>query len=332
MQAMILNGIGQPLTPVELDGPTERPGGERITITACGVCHSDLHVVDGDYPVSFPRILGHEIVGIHDRLGPVIVYAPWGCRQSDCPQCASGQEMICPNSSEVGLVVDGGYCEEIVVASEDYLVPLGNLDPIQAAPLACGGLTAYRATKKALAHLGHDGARVAVIGAGGLGQYSIQYLPLLSKAEITAVDTSAEKRATAQELGAHRAFTLDELEGPYDAIIDFVGADATLAAASSTVARQGLVVVVGLFGGRVPFGLGAQANEASLTTSIWGTLEELHELIELANAHDLKSPIETLALSQAQEAHDRLRRGTVAGRVVLVPDALVSSSFSRLLD
>jgi propanol-preferring alcohol dehydrogenase len=230
--------------------------------------------------------------------------------------------MICPNSSEVGLVVDGGYAEEIVVADEKYLVPLGDLDPIHAAPLACGGLTAYRATKKALVHLGHQGSRVCVIGAGGLGQYAIQYLALLSDAEITVVDTSPDKRASARELGAHQAGTIDDLHGSYDAIIDFVGADATLHAASGAVARQGIVVVVGLFGGRVAFGLGAQANEASLTTSIWGTLDELHELIALARAHSLKSPVETMKLSQAQAAHDRLRRGRVAGRIVLIPDAL----------
>jgi propanol-preferring alcohol dehydrogenase len=88
------------------------------------------------------------------------------------------------------------------------------------------------------------------------------------------------------------------------------------------VARQGIVVVVGLFGGRVAFGLGAQANEASLTTSIWGTLDELHELIALASAHSLKSPVETMKLSQAQAAHERLRGGLVAGRIVLIPDAL----------
>jgi alcohol dehydrogenase, propanol-preferring len=310
----------------------ERPspvGSDVIDVVACGVCHSDLHVVDGDYPSPLPLVLGHEVTGMHPELGPVMVYAPWGCR--NCPMCASGQEMLCPNGKEIGLFQDGGYTERFAVKDRAYLHSLGSLDPVQAAPLACGGLTAYRAVKHGLRSLstmlgGGSFPRALVIGAGGLGQFAIQYLRLLTDANVTVVDTSPSKCERATELGAHEAgdaSILGDSANRFDVVIDFVGSNATLAMATSTVRRQGLVVVVGLFGGRIPFGLGAVPHEARFMTSIWGSNEELGELVALAQREQIRYTVEVMALDRAQEAHDRLRRGDVDGRFVLVPNMAV---------
>jgi propanol-preferring alcohol dehydrogenase len=127
------------------DDQPEPEAAEIVSVTACGVCHSDLHVVDGDYPSPLPIVLGHEITGVHERLGPVMVYAPWGC--GSCAECSDGLEMMCRSATEAGLVVDGGYAERVGVPDARYLAPLGDLDPVAAAPLACGGLTAYRAVQ-----------------------------------------------------------------------------------------------------------------------------------------------------------------------------------------
>lgn len=319
MRAVVLRESQGSLQVEEVPDPVAHGEEQVIDVLGCGVCHSDLHAVSGEYPVNLPVILGHEVVGVHPDLGPVMVYAPWGCRQPSCPQCSAGLEMICPNSHEAGLIDDGGYAEKMKVPSISYLAPLGALDPVQAAPLACGGLTAFRAVSKALPRLEGAGRRALVIGAGGLGQYAIQFLRVQSQAEVAVLDTSADKREQALRLGAQTAYAPGELEGTFDAIIDFVGAQQTMDAMVGHIGRQGVGVVVGLFGGRIPFGLGAVPNEASFTTSIWGSRAQLTELIDFATAHPLTTPIETLPLDQAQEAHRRLAAGEVAGRVVLTP-------------
>ncbi|MFJ6158777.1 alcohol dehydrogenase catalytic domain-containing protein [Pseudarthrobacter sp. NPDC092184] len=296
------------------------PGEEVIRVLACGVCHSDLHVADGDFGGPYPVVLGHEVVGEHTELGRVLLYAPWGCGQPDCRQCSSGLEMICPNGREAGIVSDGGYSEYMRVPKRDYLVPIGDLDPVSTAPLACGGLTAFRAVKRVLPHLQGKKSRAIVIGAGGLGQFAIQFLKTLTNAELTVVDTSAEKLGAARSLGADVTCGADELTGKYDAVIDFVGADATMAAAASSIDRQGIIVVVGLWGGRIEFGVGALPSEAVLTTSIWGSLDELKELLEFAQRHPLQHSVEPIPFEKAQHAHDLLRAGSIKGRAVLVMD------------
>lgn len=296
------------------------PGEEIIRILACGVCHSDLHVADGDFGGPYPVVLGHEVVGEHPELGRVLLYAPWGCGEAECRQCSSGLEMICANGREAGTVSDGGYSEYMRVPKREYLLPIGDLDPVSTAPLACGGLTAYRAVKRVLPHLQGGNSRVVVIGAGGLGQYAVQFLKILTHAELTVVDMSAEKLKAASQLGADIACGADELSGKYDAVIDFVGADATMTAAASNIGRQGIIVVVGLWGGRIEFGVGVLPSETVLTTSIWGSLGELKELLEFAQNHPLHHAVEPMPFEQAQHAHDLLRAGSIKGRAVLVMD------------
>ena len=129
MRAVRFNGPGTALELAEIPEPAAGPGECVIDVVACGICHSDLHAVAGDYPTTLPVTLGHEIVGRHPQLGNVLVYAPWGCGRPDCFACASGQENICRNSSEVGLVVDGDYAERVRIRDTRYLVPIGDLDP-----------------------------------------------------------------------------------------------------------------------------------------------------------------------------------------------------------
>jgi propanol-preferring alcohol dehydrogenase len=218
------------------------------------------------------------------------------------------------------LFKDGGYAERMAVPDEGYLVPLGDLDPAQAAPLACGGLTAYRAVDHTLVTLDSVARpRALVIGAGGLGQFGLQFLKIRSDAEVVVVDASAEKREQALRLGADAALAPGEVDGLFTAVVDFVGADATLATARDHVARQGIAVVVGLYGGTIPFGFGAVPHEARFMTSVWGTRNQLAELVALAQHHELHSEIEVIGLSQVHEAHARLESGNVTGRFVIDP-------------
>ncbi len=321
MRAVVLTAPGAPLELQDVAEPSTPEGGAVVDVLACGICHSDLHAAAGDYPTTLPVILGHEVAALDDELGPVLVYACWGCRQPGCWACESGQEMICPNATEAGLFRDGGYADRMAVPDRRYLVPLGGLDPAQAAPLACGGLTAYRAVDHTLETLRNArNPRALVIGSGGLGQFGLQWLKRRSDAEVTVVDASEEKRTIAKELGADATAAPGEVEGTFTAVIDFVGAEATLATARDHVQRQGLAVVVGLYGGTIPFGFGAVPHEARFMTSVWGTLDQMHDMVELAQRSPLESPIEAIGLDQVSSAHERLDRGDVSGRFVITPE------------
>lgn len=323
MKAVVLPA---PHTTLEVRRDYPDPEGPVVVkVTACGVCHSDLHVVDGEYPSSTPLVLGHEITGTHPQLGPVIVYAPWGCGR--CVECHNGLEMLCTGATEAGLMVDGGYAERLAVPDIRYLAKLGDLDPVASAPLACGGLTAYRAVQHTVGLLrSRPDPRVMVIGAGGLGQFAVRFLRLLTDAHVVAVEVGADKRSAALEAGAHNAIApgrpgdrhRSETARQFDVALDFVGADSTLALATESVGKRAMVVAVGLGGGRLPFGFGAVPHETRFLTSVWGSRTQLDELLELARREpSIIQPVQTLPLDQAQLAHDRLRAGEVKGRMVL---------------
>ena len=318
MRAVVLDAPNQPLR-LDEDHAAPAPGsGLVLDVTACGVCHSDLHVVDGDFGTGERIILGHEVTGVHPEMGPVMLYAPWGC--GNCQECDERNEMICTDSTEAGLFTDGGYAEQMYVPHTGYLAPLDGLDPYHSAPLACGGLTAYRAVLHGVERLRERGseAKALVIGAGGLGQYAIRYLRLLTEAHVTALDLADDKQEIALEIGAHAAIGALDDGQRFDLVIDFIGAESTLRAAAESVARLGTVSVVGLAGGTIPFGFGAVPLEARFVNSVWGSRSQMDELLDLARREPaIVQPVEVMALADAQAAHDRLRSGDVRGRIVL---------------
>lgn len=317
MRAVVLRAYNAPLELEQRDIPAPSTDDESVLrVLACGVCHSDLHVVENLFGSELPLVLGHEIVAEDEQLGNVLVYTPWGC--GECRFCRASEEMICPDAREAGIFRDGGYAEYVRVPARRYLYPIGDLDPVQAAPLGCGGLTPYRAVQHARRWLGH-GTRALVLGAGGLGQFGIQFLRLETDATVHVGDPSPQKRERALELGAEEAAAPGQLDGPYAAVLDFVGSADSLAHAARLVDRQGVAIVIGLFGGKVPFGLGAVPHEAHFLSSIWGSRDQLAELIGLAQRERLEYTIDTMPLERAQEAHDLIRSGQARGRIVLTP-------------
>ncbi len=319
MNAAVLRRVGVPLR-LE-DRPLPQPRGEEVLVRVrgAGVCHSDLHMIDGRIPgLPLPRVLGHEIAGVAEGLGAVLVYASWG--DGTCRWCRLGEEQLCARAAEPGWVRDGGYAEAVVVPSKRYLLPLGDLDPVRAAPLADAGVTAYRAVRRVLPWLAGGGTAV-VLGAGGLGQFAIQFLGHASDARVVAVDPDQAKRDQARRLGADQtaAAGADLEPGAAVAVLDLVGSDATLAEAARLVRPTGVVMVVGEAGGRLPFGFGAVPNEAHLTTSLWGSYRDLVAVVELARAGTLRWEVEALPLHRVNEALERLRHGRVRGRLVLTP-------------
>jgi propanol-preferring alcohol dehydrogenase len=208
------------------------------------------------------------------------------------------------------------------------LVPLRDLDPARAAPLTDAALTPYHAIKSSL-HVLPPGGTALVIGVGGLGHMAVQILAAVAAARIIAVDVAPERLELARRFGAEAgvisgpeaAREVIELNGGRkpELILDFVGNDATMALANALSRSRGRVVIVGIGGGRVPFGYGLSAQECEFMISMWGTLPELHEVIRLAERGDLKSEITTFPLAQVADAYDALRAGRLLGRAVVTP-------------
>ena len=341
MRAARLYGYGQEFVIDEISDPEPGPGQVVVRIGGSGACHSDLHLRGGELAAlpfpPFPWTLGHENAGWVAGLGPgtegfeggepVVVFGGWGCGR--CRVCLGGEEQLCDVMRWGGIGRPGGYAQYLLVPSTRHLVRLGSLDPVEAAPLTDAGLTPYRAVKKVLGRL-VPGSTVVSIGVGGLGHFALQLLEVLSPARVVAVDTSETKRRLAADLGADlvldpastdavdeiRAFTGGE---GADAVLDFVGSDATLQTALGAVGRTGLVVLAGLAGGAAPFGFFSQATEAQLTTTYWGSRNELAELVALAEQGRVRSRIERYPLAEINTVFERLEAGLVDGRAVLVP-------------
>jgi alcohol dehydrogenase, propanol-preferring len=344
MRAVRLDARGDPLRVEEI--PLPEPSGTevRISVAGCGVCHTDLHIVDGTQTrVELPLTLGHEVAGWIDAAGAdaplaesglrigdaVVVHGGWGC--GTCHECASGAEQRCAEGRSPGFQADGGYAETMLVPHPRHLVQLDGLDPFAAAPLADAGLTSYRAVQRALPWL-TSGARVLVVGAGGLGQFALQYLRLLpadaGQLFVVVAERSAARMERATELGADAVLhdpdsgaATAALRGPADAVLDFVGSDETLALAAEVVAPDGLVMIVGEAGGRLEIGFERPAIEGWVTTTAWGSIDELREVVRLARIGSVRAEVEVLDLSDAAAAHARLRVGDVSGRLVLAPQS-----------
>jgi alcohol dehydrogenase, propanol-preferring len=344
MRAVRLDAPGAQLRLVEL--PLPEPAGTevRIRVAACGVCRTDLHIVDGSQPrVELPLTLGHEVAGWIDAIGPdaakaarrarlklgdpVLVFGGWGCGQ--CADCSAGAEQRCARSRAPGFQADGGYAEAMLVPDSRYLLPLGKLDPARAAPLADAGVTPFRAVRRAWPWL-QPGARVLLIGCGGLGQFALQYVRLQHAGKdihIAVREIDAGRLERAAELGADvgilegdRAMTIEALGGaPADVVLDFVGSDDTLALAADVVAPGGLVELVGEGAGSLRFGFDSPPIESWLTTVAWGGPDDLRQVVELARRGRLRWDVESVALEEASVAHERLRANEVSGRLVLVP-------------
>jgi alcohol dehydrogenase, propanol-preferring len=355
---MRLVAWGKPLVLQEINTPKAEGRKVLVKITASGVCHSDVHLIDGSYDlgegrklsmsdrgISLPITLGHEIAGTVESLGseasadqsimkegdPVVVY-PWlGCGL--CRKCRSGLENICETRARsLGIFQDGGYAEYALVPDVRYLVPLGKVDPVHGAPLACSGLTTLSAVKKA--RLGANELLV-VLGAGGLGTSAIQIAKKTAGARVAAIDVDDEKLNLASEIGADLVINsrnlgtreivsrVRELNGGLqaDAAIDFVGIPATSSLGFDLIGRGGRLVLVGLFGGEGKFALPYfPLKSVEVSGNFTGTLQDLAEMVQLVSRGQIKPVVsETSSLGQVNDVIERLIAGKIRGRAVLVP-------------
>ena len=334
----------------EVDRPTAGPGEVVLKVAGAGACHSDVAIYDmfdkgmpgAQEP---PFVLGHENSGWAEELGPgvdgitlgaaYLVYGPIGCLR--CKACSRGQDTYCENAATmpylgIGLGRDGGMAEYVAVPARN-LVPLGDADPVEAAPLADAGLTPYHAIKLALPKLAAGGRYALVIGLGGLGQIAVQILNALTGATIIATDAKEEAMRKAESFGAVTVPTGDDqarqildLTGGHgvDAAFDFVGVDPTLRTAAAVMARQSRLTVVGIAGGTLEWSFFSNPYECEVTNTYWGTIEELHEVVAMYRRGQIVPEIERFSLQDAPEAYRRLQAGQISGRAVVVPHATAS--------
>ena len=339
-----------PLQVKEFDIPT--PGGSQVVIKvkATGVCHSDLHLWEGGYDlgdgtfmkvtdrgVKYPVTPGHEIVGSVHQVGPevkgvsvgdnVLVY-PWiGCTQ--CSACKTGNENLCDTPKSLGIFQNGGYAEYVLVPSYKYLAPVSGIDLDGAASLACSGLTAYTAIKKANVD---SPEFIVIIGAGGLGLMGVQIASAITGAKIICVDLDDEKLKTAKEMGAH--FTLNSKDSETsqkilsicnekgaDSVVDFVNAPPTAKLGLSILRKRGNLVLVGLFGGSIDLSLVTIPLKAiTIQGAYTGNYGDMVELLELAKKGTINPIVSKhYPLERSNDALNDLKNRKIVGRAVINP-------------
>jgi alcohol dehydrogenase, propanol-preferring len=338
MKAAVLHEFKKPLVIEEVKRPTPGPGEVLIEVEACGVCHSDLHVADGDWKqlagiVKKPLILGHEIAGrvvekgekVHDlqlgdRVG--VPWVHWTC--GVCEFCRDGSENLCIKQAITGVTVDGGYAEFAKAPASHAMKIPSNLFAKEVAPLFCAGVTVYRALKHAKILAGQ---RLAVFGVGGLGHVAIQIGQNLG-AEVTAIDISDEKLAQAKSLGASHMLNaaspdaVKELRGKGGVHVAIVtsAAKAAYDMAFYGLRPTGTLLVVGLPAEDICFPpILMAAGEIRIQASAVGTRDDLREVLAMAAAGKVRCQVTSRSLAQANEVLDDLRHGRIAGRVVLTP-------------
>jgi propanol-preferring alcohol dehydrogenase len=327
MRAMVLEKPGQPLKWLEVPVPTPSPEQVLVRVHTCGVCRTDLHVVDGELPhPKLPLILGHEIVGTVVEVGSAVkqfnlgdrIGVPWlGFTDGTCRYCLKGLENLCDNPGFTGYTLDGGYAE-YTVADQRYSFPLPpSYSDAEAAPLLCAGLIGYRSYRMAK----EAGEHLGIYGFGAAAHITIQVAVHQGKkvyAFTRLGDT--ETQEFARNLGAVWAGNSEELPPEeLDAAIIFAPVGALIPAALKASAKGGVVVSGGIHMSDIPsFPYDILWGERVVRSVANLTRADGDEFLKLAPEVPVKTEVQTFPLQQANEALDRLRHGKIHGAAVLV--------------
>ncbi|MEP1125492.1 MAG: zinc-dependent alcohol dehydrogenase [Ilumatobacter sp.] len=333
MRAAVVHEFGAPLAIEDIEKPEPGPGEVVVKIETSGLCHTDVHAACGDWPVKpgLPFVPGHEGVGLVERVGAGVsrlsegdrVAVPWlGWACGACEACASGWESLCPHAKYTGYTVNGGFADYTVAdASFAGLVP-GTVDPLDAAPLTCAGVTTYKAVKVSGAG---PSDLVAVVGIGGLGHLAVQYAKIAG-ATVVAIDVVDSKLEMARQLGA--AHTINaSTQDPIAELQALGGADAAIVLAATPQAaeqalaglrRNGQLVLVGLPKDntmKLPI-FETVLMGKKIVGSLVGTRVDLAETFELHADGRTKIVRESRQLEQVNESMDEVLSGTVDARLV----------------
>jgi len=314
---MVLDRPGTPLRLAELPEPAPRDGQVALRVRACGVCRTDLHVVDGEVEAGhLPLVLGHQVVAEREDSGER-VGVPWlGWTDGTCPWCTSGRENLCPAALFTGKDLDGGYAERMV-ADERYCLPLPDgIDDLHAAPLLCAGLIGFRTLRA-----GGDPARVGIYGFGAAAHLVCQ-VAVWEGREVYAFTRPGDERtqAFARDLGAVWAGGTDEAPPePLDAALIFAPAGELVPVALRHVAPGGTVVCGGIHMTDIPsFPYADLWMERSIRSVANLTRADGREFLDIAARAGVRTEVTAYPLERAQAALDDLRTGRFEGAAVIV--------------
>lgn len=341
MRAMVLFELGpietNPLKLTEIDRhKIQRPNELLIKIEACGVCHSQLHEIEGDWkdlgiPPMLPTVPGHEVVGKVVEIGKNVTKFKVGDRAGispllescmKCQYCKEGNEHLCESMQVLGESLKGGYAEYVTV-TEDFATKIPEtMRPEYAAPLFCAGITAYKAVK---ASEPSKNKKIGIFGIGGVGHMAVQFA-ILEGADVIAISRNKKHLEIAKKLGASITITynqdqekflqeLKEKVGLLDAAIVFAPADIVTNTAIKAIKKGGLVVIgtIGKISNFVAF------EEKTIRGTLIGSRNDMKEVIRIANEKNIKVFSEVYRLEQANEVLAKLKTSEIEARAVLVP-------------
>lgn len=336
MRAVQVSRAGGPLEVVERDVPEPRRGEVRIRVQACGICHSDSITKDGGFPgLEYPRVPGHEVVGVVDALGPDVTRLAAGDRVGvgwnggwcgHCDPCRRGDFFACRTSTRVtGITGDGGYADYMTAPQEAVARVPAELAAADAAPLLCAGLTTFNALRNSGAR---GGDVVAVLGLGGLGHLGVQYAAKLGFRTI-AIARGRDKEPLARQLGAVQ-YVDSTSEDPAAALSALGGASVVLAtvingeAMSATIgglAPRGKLMVLGAPPSLEASAFALIAGQRAIQGWYSGVSIEAEDTLAFSLLSGVRSMNEVFPLERAREAYDRMMSGKARFRVVLDMDA-----------
>ncbi|MDP9038867.1 MAG: NAD(P)-dependent alcohol dehydrogenase [Acidobacteriota bacterium] len=330
IRGLAVHAAGAQLVPYKYDAGDLKANEVEVRISHCGVCHSDVHLIDNDWGISrFPFIPGHEIVGTVTAAGSDVTDRPAGQRvgigwQADscgrCEWCRQGDEHLCAQAQPTCVGRNGGYADSIRVNSR-FAIPIPpSLDSETVAPLLCGGITVYTPLRH---HRIGPWSRVGVVGIGGLGHLGLQFARAFG-AEVTALSTCKDKEGEARAMGAHHFVNtrdmaeVKKIAGSFDLLLSTVSADQDWQSFINGLRPRGAMHVVGV----PPSPIAVQAfsligQQRSLAGSPTGSPRDLHEMLEVAARHGIKASTERFPMAKANDAIARVKKSKVRYRAVL---------------
>jgi uncharacterized zinc-type alcohol dehydrogenase-like protein len=330
IQGYAVHAAGAELHPYKYDAGELRPGDVEVSVSHCGVCHSDVNLIDNDWGLSkYPFIPGHEVVGTIAAVGADVQHLQVGARvgvgwQADscghCEWCRRGEENLCAQQVATCIGRNGGFAETVRVNAR-FAIPIPDgMDSGTTAPLLCGGITVYSPMRLQQVN---PSSRVGVIGIGGLGHMALQFARVFG-AEVTAFSSSADKEDEAKSLGAHHFLntretkSLKAVAGGFDLILSTINVDQDWSAYVNALRPHGALVFVGVPPKPASFPIFPLISGIkSISGCNIGSPTQIAEMLDIAARHGIKAVTENFAMRDANTAVERARKGALRYRAVL---------------